>query len=128
MAKRVVLTSKAPKPVARYSQGIVCNGFVFVAGQGPVDVGTGKLIESNDIRDQTRATLDNIKAILEAAGSSMDKVVKVSVFLKHLEEFPAMNEVYMQYFKADPPPVRTTVGTSLLGGRMNIEIDCIAEA
>ena len=128
MPKRPVKTDRAPKPVARYSQGLICNGFVFVAGQGPIDVATGKLIASDDIRDQTRATLEHIKAILEAADSSLDKAVKVSMFLKRLEDFQAMNEVYTQYFKADPPPVRTTVGSDLLGGRMLIEIDCIAEA
>jgi 2-iminobutanoate/2-iminopropanoate deaminase len=128
MSRRAVKTEKAPKPVARYSQAIVCNGFVFVAGQGPVDIATGKLIESDEIREQTRATLENLKAILEAGGSSLDKVVKVSVFLKNLSDFKAMNEVYAEFFKSDPAPVRTTVGTDLLGGRMLIEIDCVAEA
>lgn len=126
MAKRIVRTDRAPKPVANYSQAVVSNGIVYVAGQGPVDVKSGKLIESNDIREQTRVTLTHIRALLEAAGSSLAHVVKVSVFLKNLDDFRAMNEVYAEFFK-DDPPVRTTVGVNLLGGRMLIEIDCIAE-
>ncbi|MCW8131731.1 MAG: RidA family protein [Planctomycetota bacterium] len=128
MPKRAVTTSQAPAPIAKYSQAIVSNGFVFVAGQGPVDMATGKLILSEDIREQTRVTLEHLKTVLEAAGSSLDKVVKVSVFLKDLADFKAMNEVYARYFTGDAPPVRTTVGVNLLGGRMKIEIDCIAEA
>lgn len=126
MAKRIVRTDRAPKPVANYSQAVVSNGMVYVAGQGPVDVKTGKLIESNDIKEQTRLTLTHLKTLLEEAGSSLAHVVKVSVFLKNLDDFRAMNEVYAEFFK-DDPPVRTTVGVNLLGGRMLIEIDCIAE-
>lgn len=126
MAKRIVRTDRAPKPVANYSQAVVSNGMVYVAGQGPVDVKTGKLIESNDIKEQTRLTLMHLKTLLEEAGSSLAHVVKVSVFLKNLDDFRAMNEVYAEFF-ADDPPVRTTVGVNLLGGRMLIEIDCIAE-
>lgn len=124
--KRIVRTDRAPKPIANYSQAVVSNGMVYVAGQGPVDVKTGKLIESNDIREQTRLTLAHLKTLLEEAGSSLAHVVKVSVFLKNLDDFRAMNEVYAEFFK-DDPPVRTTVGVNLLGGRMLIEIDCIAE-
>lgn len=126
MAKHIVRTGRAPKPVANYSQAVVSNGMVYVAGQGPVDVKTGKLIESNDIKEQTRLTLTQLKTLLEEAGSSLAHVVKVSVFLKNLDDFRAMNEVYSEFF-ADNPPVRTTVGVNLLGGRMLIEIDCIAE-
>lgn len=126
MAKRIVRTGRAPKPVANYSQAVVSNGMVYVAGQGPVDVKTGKLIESNDIKEQTRLTLTHLKTLLEEAGSSLAHVVEVSVFLKNLDDFRAMNEVYSEFF-ADDPPVRTTVGVNLLGGRMLIEIDCIAE-
>ncbi len=126
MPKRIVRTGRAPKPVANYSQAVVSNGMVYVAGQGPVDVKTGKLIESNDIKEQTRLTLTHLKTLLEEAGSSLVHVVKVSVFLKNLDDFRAMNEVYAEFF-TDDPPVRTTVGVNLLGGRMLIEIDCIAE-
>lgn len=126
MARTIVRTDNAPKPVATYSQGIACNGMVYVAGQGPASPKSGK-IETDEIKEQTRQTLENLKAIVEAAGSSMSKVVKVSVFLKDIGEFAQMNEVYRQFFPADPP-VRTTVQVGTFPGRMKIEIDCIAEA
>jgi 2-iminobutanoate/2-iminopropanoate deaminase len=126
MTKRVVLTDRAPRPVGPYSQAIVANGFVFVAGQVPIDPSTGKVVEGG-IREQTRRVLENVKAILEAADSSLDRVVKVNVYLKRAEDFAAMNEVYSQYFPKEPP-ARTTVVAEMVREEFLIEIDVIALA
>lgn len=122
--KQVVRTSKAPAPIAPYSQGIVYGGFVFVSGQGPTDPATGQT-ELADVRKATRQTLENVKAILEAGGSSLEKVVKVNVYLRDIKEFPLMNEVYKDYFTKDHP-VRTTIQAAALPGGIPVEIDCIA--
>ena len=120
--RKVIRTSDAPRPRGTYSQAIVANGFVFVAGQGAVDPRTNEL-ELGDIRSETRRTLENIRAILEAAGSSLRDVVRVSVYLADMNDFGFMNEVYRQFFPEDPP-ARTTVGAQL--PKIKIEIDCIA--
>lgn len=122
-AKRKVLTDKAPQPLGPYSQAIVAGGTIYVAGQGPVDPKTGK-IETTAFEAQADQTFANIKAIVEAAGSTLSKVVRVNVYLANLNDFAKMNEVYRRYFSGDFP-ARTTVGTQLLGG-MLIEVDCIA--
>jgi 2-iminobutanoate/2-iminopropanoate deaminase len=122
--KKVVSTTEGPPPQAPYSQAIIANGFVFVSGQGPIDPKTGKIILS-DIKDQTRLVLDNIATILKAAGSSLDKAVKCSVFLRDIRDFEAMNEVYKTYFK-EKPPARTTVQAGDIFGGIGVEIDCIA--
>lgn len=122
--KKVVSTAHGPTPQAPYSQAIIANGFVFVSGQGPIDPKTGK-IHLGDIRDQTRLVMDNIKTILEAAGSSLEKAVKCSVFLRDIQDFASMNEVYKTYFK-DSPPARTTVQAGDIFGGIGVEIDCIA--
>lgn len=120
--KQKVTADKAPKPAGPYSQAIVAGNTIYVAGQGPFDPRTGKMPEA--FEEQAAQTLENIKAIVEAAGATMNDVVKVNVFLADLNNFAKMNEVYKRYF-ADPYPVRATVGTQLLGG-MGIEIECIA--
>jgi 2-iminobutanoate/2-iminopropanoate deaminase len=120
--RKVIITPNAPRPRGVYSQAIVANGFVFVAGQGPVNPQTNEL-ELGDIRSETRRTLENIRAILEAAGSSLRHVVRVGVFLADITDFAAMNEVYREFFPEDPP-ARTTVGVQL--PRIKIEIDCVA--
>jgi 2-iminobutanoate/2-iminopropanoate deaminase len=107
-----------PKPIGPYSPAIVQGGTVYVAGQGPSDPKAG-------IRDATRQTLDKVKAILEAAGSSLEKVSKVNVYLSDLDNFAAMNEVYRTYFK-EPYPARTTIQAAALPGGIPIEIDCVA--
>lgn len=122
--KHVVSTSNAPKPIGPYSQGMVVGDFVFTAGQGAIDPKTNQWA-GGDIKEQTRRTLDNIKGILEEAGSSLDKTVKVSVFLKDKKLFGEMNEVYSSYFKRDPP-ARTTVVTDLLRDDMLVEIEAVA--
>jgi 2-iminobutanoate/2-iminopropanoate deaminase len=120
--RKVIVTSKGPRPQGVYSQAIVADGFVFVAGQAAINPDTNTL-ESGDIRSEVRRTLQNIKGILEAAGSSMDDVVRVGVFLADIKDFDAMNEVYREFFPKDPP-ARTTVGAQL--PRIKVEIDCIA--
>jgi 2-iminobutanoate/2-iminopropanoate deaminase len=117
-------TDKAFKPIGPYSQAIVEGDLVFVSGQGPGDPQTGK-IELEDIPTQTKKTFANIKAILEAAGSSLDKVVKCNVYLKDIGDFAAMNEVYKVTFQA-PYPARTTIQAGALPGGISVEIECIA--
>jgi len=120
--REVIRTSEGPQPRGPYSQAIVADGFVFVAGQVPVNPSTNEL-ELGDAGSETRRTLQNIKTILEAAGSSLRDVVRMGVFLADLKDFDAMNAVYREFFPEDPP-ARTTVGAQL--PRIKVEIDCIA--
>ncbi len=122
--RKNVLTDKAPKPVGPYSQAILEGDFIFVAGQGPTNPETGQR-EKGDVRVETRRTLENMKAILEAAGSSLDKVVKCNVYLRDIKDFAAMNEVYASVFAA-PFPARTTIQAGALPGDIAVEIECIA--
>lgn len=120
--RKVIRTTDAPRARGIYSQAIVADGFVFVAGQVCVNPKTNEL-ELGDIRSETRRTLENVRAILEASGSSLRDAVRVGVFLANLNDFAAMNEVYKEFFP-DDPPARTTVGVQL--PKIKIEIDCIA--
>ena len=120
--RKVVRTPDAPLPKGVYSQAIVADGFVFVAGQACVNPKTNEF-EFGDIQSETQRTLQNIRAILEAAGSSLKDVVRVGVFLADMNDFAAMNEIYKQFFTEDQP-ARTTVGAQL--PKIKIEIDCIA--
>jgi 2-iminobutanoate/2-iminopropanoate deaminase len=122
--KKVVATKDAPQAIGPYSQAIKAGGFVFTAGQIPLDPATGKLVEG-DIKAQTERVLKNLSAVLAAAGSSMDRVVKTTVFLKNISDFPAMNEVYGQFFKNEPPS-RSTVGVAALPRDALLEIDVVA--
>ena len=124
--KEVISTERGPKALGPYSQAIRANGFIFVSGQGPIDPATGQIVEG-DIARLTARTLDNLKAILEAAGSSLDKAVKVSVFLKDMNDFAAMNEVYGRYFQKNQP-ARTTTEAARLPKGIRVEIDVIALA
>jgi len=123
-SKKVIFTDNAPKPIGPYSQGITIDSLIFVSGQIPIDPKTNQVVKG-DIKDQTRQVLENIKNILEAAGSSLDKVVKVTVFLKDLSLFNEFNQVYGEYFKGNPP-ARTTVEVSNLPKGVLIEIEAIA--
>jgi 2-iminobutanoate/2-iminopropanoate deaminase len=120
--RKVISTSNAPLPVGVYSQAIVADGFVFVAGQAAINPETN-LMELGDIRSETERTLKNIQAILIAAGSSLEHVVRFGVFLSDLNDFAAMNEIFHKFFPSDPP-ARSTVGVQL--PNIKIEIDCIA--
>ena len=124
--REVISTEKGPKAIGPYSQAIKANGFIFVSGQTAFDPASGKAIEGETAR-QTERTLENVKAILQAAGSSLDCVVKVGVFLKDMNDFTAMNEVYACYFPANPP-ARTTVEVARLPRDFLVEIDVIALA
>lgn len=120
----VISIQRAPKALGPYSQAIRANGFVFVSGQIPIDPATGQLVEG-DVRVQTERVLKNISAILWEAGSELDKVVKATVFLKNMNDFPAMNECYAQFWKKDPP-ARSTVEVAQLPRNVLVEIDVIA--
>jgi 2-iminobutanoate/2-iminopropanoate deaminase len=122
--RNAVTTDKAPRPIGPYSQAIVEGDLLFLAGQGPIDPATGET-NLGDIASQTRRTLDNVKAILEAAGSSLDKVIRCNVYLKDIGDFAAMNAVYGQAFTA-PYPARTTIQAGALPGGIAVEIECIA--
>lgn len=120
-----VLTPNAPAPIGPYSQGIVMDGkVVYTAGQIPLDPATNKLVEG-DIKDQTRRSLQNVEAILVAAGASMKSVVKTTVFLKDMGEFAAMNEVYAEFLGA-ASPARSTVEVARLPRDVRVEIEAIA--
>lgn len=121
--KRKILTDRAPKPVGPYSQAIISGNTVYVAGQGPMDPKTGK-IEVLTFEEQAKQTFESIKAIVEAAGSSLAKVVSVRIYLADLNDFAKLNAIYRQYF-TEEYPARTTIGAQLLLGMM-IEVDCVA--
>ena len=120
--RKAIHPAAAPRPRGPYSPAIVADGFVFVAGQGPVNPKTNEL-ELGDVQFETRRTLENIQIILSAAGSSLRDVVRVGVFLADMNDFAAMNEVYREFFP-EAPPARTTVGAQL--PKIKVEIDCIA--
>jgi 2-iminobutanoate/2-iminopropanoate deaminase len=124
--REVISTEKGPKAIGPYSQAIKANGFIFISGQTAFDPSTGKPIEG-DTAKQTERIFENLKAILDAAGSSLDGVVKVSVFLQDMNDFSAMNEVYARYFLVNPP-ARSTVEVSRLPRDFLVEIDLIALA
>ncbi len=124
MKREVIATKKAPGAVGPYSQAIQVGHFVFTAGQLAFDPATGKLVEGG-IEEQARQVLRNIAAVLEAAGSSLDKVVKTTVFLKDMGDFKAMNGVYASFF-ANQPPARSTVEVAALPLGALVEIDAIA--
>lgn len=124
--REIIATDKGPKAIGPYSQAVRANGFVFVSGQIPIDPETGDLLVG-EIGQQTARVLENLKAILEAAGSSLDKAVKVSVFLRDMSEFGGMNAVYAKYFPNDPP-ARATVQVARLPKDVGVEIDLIALA
>ncbi len=126
-AKReAVKTDKAPKAIGPYSQGIKAGDFVYTAGQAGVNPATGKIVEGG-IAEQTRQVLKNVQSILEAAGSSLELVVKTGVFLQDMGDFQAMNEVYAEFFPPDKnPPARTTVQAAKLPLGALVEIDAVA--
>jgi 2-iminobutanoate/2-iminopropanoate deaminase len=122
--KKTVSTEKAPKAIGPYSQAVLCNGMAFLSGQIPTDPATNQLIEG-DVAAQTERVLLNLKAVLEASGASLESVVKTTVFLKDMADFPKMNEVYGRYFGSNPP-ARSTVQAARLPRDVSVEIDAIA--
>ena len=123
--RKSIVTEKAPKPLGPFSQAIVEGDFIFLAGQVCSNPVTGKL-EPGDVRSETKRTFENVRAILQAAGSSLDDVVKCNVYLRDINDFAAMNEVYATFFAA-PFPARTTIQAGALPGRIAVEIECIAK-
>jgi 2-iminobutanoate/2-iminopropanoate deaminase len=122
--KNVVTTDRGPKPIGPYSQAVQCNGFIYLSGQVALDPKTGE-IKGGDIREQTQQVLENIKGILEAAGANLHHVVKTTVFLKDMNDFAGMNEVYAKYFASDFP-ARSTVEVAALPRGASVEIEVIA--
>jgi 2-iminobutanoate/2-iminopropanoate deaminase len=122
--KDIVLTDKGPKPIGPYSQAVKSNGFLFASGQVALDPRNNEFV-GGDIRQQTERVLENIKAIVEAAGSNFHHVVKTTVFLKDMNDFAAMNEAYGKFFPA-APPARSTVQVARLPKDALVEIEVIA--
>lgn len=120
----IVVTDRGPKAIGPYSQAIRANGFVFLSGQIPLDPKTQQVVEG-DVAAQTGRVLENLKGVLEASGSSLQRVVKTTVFLVDMDDFAAMNEVYGRYF-ATHPPARSTVEVTRLPKNVRVEIDLIA--
>lgn len=125
-SRRVIRTEEAPQAIGPYSQAVAAGGFVYVAGQLALDPKTGQLVPG-DVRIQTKRVMENIKAILESAGSSLAAVVKTTVFLRDLNDFGAMNEIYGSYFQEDPP-ARSTVQVAKLPRDGAVEIEVVALA
>jgi 2-iminobutanoate/2-iminopropanoate deaminase len=123
--KTRIQTDHAPAALGPYSQAIVTGNMVYTAGQTPIDPATGKLIDGT-IEEQTHRVLQNIKSVLEAAGSSLAKVVKTTVFVTSMSDFAAMNGVYAQYFNTDAPPARSTIQVAGLPLGAMIEIETVA--
>ena len=128
MSKTAVFTSSAPKAVGPYSQGIRCGNLLFTAGQAALDPNTQQLI-TGGIAEQTRRTLENLKAVLEAGGTTLDRVVKANVYLKDMNDFAAMNAVYAEYLAPQGvvAPARTTIEAARLPKDALVEIELIAE-
>ncbi len=124
---RVVFSPAAPAPVGPYAQAVVAGGFVFASGQIPLDPKTGKLV-GGEIEAQTERVCENLRAVLEAAGTSLERVVRASVYLVDLSAFPRMNAVYARYFTGDPKPARSTVQVAALPLGAHVEIDVVALA
>lgn len=122
--KTTISTERAPKAIGPYSQAVVSNGWAFLSGQIPLDPATNQIV-AGDIAAQTERVLENLKSVLEAAGSSLERVVKTTVYLKDMGEFAKMNEVYGRYF-ASNAPARATVEAARLPRDVSVEIDCIA--
>ena len=125
MEKSVIFTKDAPNPIGPYNQGIIAQGkMLFVAGQVPIDPKTGQVIDG-DIKIQTRRVMENLRAILQEAGTGFQSVVKTTVFLKDMNEFGGMNEIYGEFFR-ELPPARSTVEVARLPRDVRVEIDVIA--
>ncbi len=124
MPKTIVRSEKAPAPVAAYSQAVKAGGFVFASGQIPIDPKSGELV-SGGIEAETRQVLENLKAVLEAAGATFADVVKITAYLSDMTEFAAFNAVYVSYFR-DEPPARATVGVAALPRGVRVEMDATA--
>jgi 2-iminobutanoate/2-iminopropanoate deaminase len=124
--REIISTDKAPKAIGPYSQAVKAGGFIFTAGQVAFDPATGQIVQGG-VAQQTARVMENLKAILEAAGSSLDRAVKATVYLKDMNDFAEMNTVYGRYF-AQSPPARSTVEAARLPRDVLVEIDLIVTA
>ncbi len=124
MTCRAVLTDRAPKPIGPYSQAVLADGFLFCSGQIPLDPATGQMVPG-DVRAQADRVLRNLQAVVEAAGGTLRDVVKTTIFLQSIDDFPAVNEVYATFFPADPP-ARSTVEAARLPKGARVEIEAVA--
>ena len=124
MKNQIINTSKAPQPIGAYNQAIISNGFVFTAGQVPIDPETGNLIEGN-FKERVRRVLMNLKSILEEAGTNLSNVAKFTVFLTDISNYTEVNEVFNEFIR-DEAPARSLIEVSSLPAGADIEIDCIA--
>lgn len=122
--KKVIATAQAPQAIGPYSQGVQARGWLFISGQIPIDPKTNKLTQGN-ISQQTERVLENIKSIIQSAGGNLEQITKTTVYLKDMNDFQAMNEVYARYFK-EHPPARAAIEVNRLPKDVNIEIDAIA--
>ncbi|UTW62746.1 RidA family protein [bacterium SCSIO 12741] len=122
--KKTVLTENAPAPIGPYSQAVVANGMVYVSGQVAIDPATGE-VKTDDLEEETHLVMKNLKAVLAASGSSLDQVIKCSIFISDMGNFSRINEVYGSYFTGDFP-ARETVEVSCLPKNVNVEISCMA--
>jgi reactive intermediate/imine deaminase len=127
MHKTIIRTSDAPSPVGPYNQAVITQGkILFIAGQIPLDPQTATIVGEGDITQQTERVMDNLAAILQAAGANWENVVKTSVFLSDMNNFAAMNQVYARYFAEETAPARACVEVSRLPKDVLVEIECIA--
>ena len=124
--KKIVASEGAPKAIGPYSQAVVYNGLAYLSGQIALDPTSGQIVEG-DIAAQTERVLENLKAVLEACGSSLDHVLKTTVFVKDMADFPKMNEVYGRYFSTNPP-ARATVEVARMPRDVRVEIEAVAIA
>lgn len=125
MSKTIINTEKAPAPIGPYNQAVLFNNTLYISGQIPMKADTGELL-SGDIRSETAQCMENLKAILDAAGMTFENVVKSSIFLKDMHQFSQVNEVYGSYFDAETAPARETVEVANLPKFVNVEISMIA--
>ena len=125
MNKKIVRAKDAPPPIGPYNQAVIINNLVYTSGQIPVDPQTNTL-KQGGIAEQTRLVLNNLKTVLEGAGSSLEKIVKVTVFLKNMNDFAAMNTIYSDFFKAETAPARSTIEVARLPKDALVEIEAVA--
>jgi 2-iminobutanoate/2-iminopropanoate deaminase len=124
MTRRLILTDRAPKPIGPYSQAVLADGWLYCSGQIALDPATGQMV-AGDVRAQADRVLRNLQAVVEAAGGTLRDVVKTTIFLKSVGDFPAVNEVYAAFFPADPP-ARSTVEAARLPKDALVEIEAVA--
>ena len=124
--REIILSAKAPQPIGPYSQAVKVNGMLFCSGQVALDATTGQVSGTN-VEDQTKKVMENLEAVLKAGGSSFSQVIKTTIFLKSMNDFPKVNEIYGSYFKSNPP-ARSTVEVSRLPKDVLVEVEAIAIA